>query len=182
MQNVLNIGIIGAGRIGRVHAATLAYRIPSARILAVADVNLTAAQQLASQFGIPAAVDDPATVFEHKDIEAVLICSVTGTHARFIEEAARAGKHIFCEKPIALDLATIDQALAAAAKAGVKLQIGFNRRFDANFARVRQAVATGEIGAPHLMHIISRDPSPRWRQRSAITMANSQVSSPSRHM
>lgn len=160
MQNVLNIGIIGAGRIGRVHAATLAYRIPSARILAVADVNLTAAQQLASRLGIPAAADNPAAIFEHKDIEAVLVCSVTGTHARFIEEAARAGKHIFCEKPIALDLAAIDRALAVVAETGVKLQIGFNRRFDANFRRVRQAIETGEIGAPALLHIISRDPGP----------------------
>ncbi|MFZ1473248.1 MAG: Gfo/Idh/MocA family oxidoreductase, partial [Anaerolineae bacterium] len=148
MEKILNVGIIGAGRIGRVHAATLAYRIRAARILAVADVNLAAAQQVAAQFGIPMATDDPAALLNNKDIEAVLICSVTGTHAHFIEEAALAGKHIFCEKPIALDLAAIDQALAAAAKAGVKLQIGFNRRFDANFRRVRQAIMTGEIGTP----------------------------------
>ena len=160
MEKILNVGIIGAGRIGRVHAATLAYRIRAARILAVADVNLAAAQQVAAQFGIPMATDDPAALLDNKDIEAVLICSVTGTHAHFIEEAALAGKHIFCEKPIALDLAAIDQALAAAAKAGVKLQIGFNRRFDANFRRVRQAIMTGEIGTPALLHIISRDPSP----------------------
>lgn len=160
VEKILNVGIIGAGRIGRVHAATLAYRIRAARILAVADVNLTAAQQVAAQFGIPMATDDPAALLDNKDIEAVLICSVTGTHAHFIEEAALAGKHIFCEKPIALDLAAIDQALAAAAKAGVKLQIGFNRRFDANFRRVRQAIMTGEIGTPALLHIISRDPSP----------------------
>ena len=160
VEKVLNVGIIGAGRIGRVHAATLAYRIRAAGILAVADVNLAAAQQVAAQFGIPTATDDPAALLDNKDIEAVLICSVTGTHAHFIEEAALAGKHIFCEKPIALDLAAIDQALAAAAKAAVKLQIGFNRRFDANFRRVRQAIMTGEIGTPALLHIISRDPSP----------------------
>jgi len=90
----------------------------------------------------------------------VLICSSTGTHADLVVEAAEAGKHIFCEKPIDHSLAKIDRALAAVAKAGVKLQIGFNRRFDANFARVRQAVASGEIGMPHLMHIVSRDPAP----------------------
>ncbi len=90
----------------------------------------------------------------------MLICSATDTHAKFTEAAAAAGKHIFCEKPIALDLAQIDRALAAVAKAGVKLQVGFNRRFDANFARVRQAIVTGEIGTPALLHIISRDPGP----------------------
>ena len=77
-----------------------------------------------------------------------------------IQAAAAAGKHIFCEKPLALDLNDIDAAVAAADRAGVKLQVGFNRRFDANFARVRNAVISGEIGAPHLLHIISRDPAP----------------------
>ncbi len=160
MTNLLNIGVIGAGRIGKVHAATVAYRIPSARVVAIADVNLAAAQQVAAQFGVPVAADDPAAIFENKTIQAVFICSSTDTHARFIEAAAAAGKHIFCEKPIALDLPVIDRALAAVQKAGVKLQIGFNRRFDANFGRVRQAIVSGEIGAPALLHIISRDPGP----------------------
>ncbi len=160
MSNILNIGVIGAGRIGKVHAATVAYRIPTARIAAIADVNLAAAQQVAAQFGVPIAAGDPAAIFENKDIHAVFICSSTDTHAKFIEAAAAAGKHIFCEKPIALDLAVIDRALAAVEKAGVKLQIGFNRRFDANFGRVRQAIVSGEIGAPALLHIISRDPGP----------------------
>ena len=93
-------------------------------------------------------------------IRAVLICSSTDTHADLIVRAAQAGKHIFCEKPIAHSLARIDAALAAVQQAGVKLQIGFNRRFDSNFARVRAAVVGGEIGAPRLLHIISRDPAP----------------------
>ena len=160
MADILNVGIIGAGRIGKVHAATLAYRIPSARILAVADVNLAAAQHAAAQFGIPTATENPAAVLGDKKIDAVFICSATDTHAIFTEAAAAAGKHIFCEKPIALDLAQIDRALTAVAKAGVKLQVGFNRRFDPNFARVRQAIVTGEIGTPALLHIISRDPGP----------------------
>jgi myo-inositol 2-dehydrogenase/D-chiro-inositol 1-dehydrogenase len=162
MSNILNIGVIGAGRIGKVHMATVAYRTPgaSARIAAIADVNGAAARQVAAQFSVPTAADDPAAIFGDKAIDAVFICSSTDTHARFIEAAAAAGKHIFCEKPIALDLAVIDRALAAVEKAGVKLQIGFNRRFDANFARVRQAIVSGEIGAPALLHIISRDPGP----------------------
>jgi myo-inositol 2-dehydrogenase/D-chiro-inositol 1-dehydrogenase len=160
MKDTLNIGIIGAGRIGKVHAATLAYRIPAARVLAVADVDTTAAQQLAVQFKIPLATTDYRDVLNDPAIDAVLICSGTDTHARFTEEAAQAGKHIFCEKPIAHSLAEIDQALAAVAKAGVKLQVGFNRRFDANYRRVREAVERGEIGQPALLHIVSRDPAP----------------------
>jgi myo-inositol 2-dehydrogenase/D-chiro-inositol 1-dehydrogenase len=160
MAKVLNVGIIGAGRIAKVHAATLAYRIPSARVQAIADVNLGAAEQVAAEFKIPTVTEHPAAVFANPEIDAVLICSITGTHASFIEAAAAAGKHIFCEKPIALELPQIDRALAAVDKAGVKLQVGFNRRFDANFARVRTAIACGEIGEPALLHIISRDPGP----------------------
>jgi len=160
MSSRLNVGIIGAGRIGRLHAEQLAFRIPQANIVIVSDVILEAAQRCAADFGIPSAVQDHRAILDNPNIEAVIICSSTDTHAQMIEEAAAAGKHIFCEKPIALDLARINQALAAVEEAGVKLQVGFNRRFDANYARVRQAVEQGEIGDPHLLHIISRDPGP----------------------
>ncbi|MBC7316302.1 MAG: inositol 2-dehydrogenase, partial [Chloroflexi bacterium] len=125
----------------------------------VADVVLSAAEQVAGEYGI-AAYDDPRRLLEDPSVEAVVICTSTDTHAALIEAAAQAGKHIFCEKPIALDLAAIDRALAAVKATGVKLQIGFNRRFDANFQRARQAVAGGEIGQPHLLRITSRDPQP----------------------
>ena len=160
MTGTLTVGVIGAGRIGKVHAATLAYRIPAARLLAVADIDLPSAQRLAAQFCIPKATAGYREVLDDPEIDAVLICSSTDSHARFIEEAALAGKHIFCEKPIAHSLAEIDRALAAVDKAGVKLQVGFNRRFDANFRRVREAVERGEIGQPALLHIVSRDPAP----------------------
>jgi myo-inositol 2-dehydrogenase/D-chiro-inositol 1-dehydrogenase len=156
----LNIGVIGAGRIGRVHTANLTTRIPAANVVMVADLSLDAARQCAQQCGIREAVQDYQAVLDHPEIQAVAICSATETHTAIIEAAARAGKHIFCEKPIALSLATIDRALGAVAQAGVKLQIGFNRRFDANFRRVRQAVEQGEIGTLELLHIISRDPGP----------------------
>lgn len=156
----LNVGIIGAGRIGKVHAETLAFRLPEVRILAIADVNREAAQAVAARCGIPTVTESSAEIFANPAIEAVLICSSTNTHADLTAQAAQAGKHIFCEKPIAHDLRQIECALAAVKKAGVKLQIGFNRRFDANFARVRHAVTSGEIGTPRLMHIISRDPGP----------------------
>ncbi len=160
MAEVLNVGMIGAGRIGKVHAETLAYRVSAARLLAVADVDLAAAHQVKRKLGVPVATDDYHVVLDNPEIDAVFICSATTTHAQFTEEAARAGKHIFCEKPIALDLEQIDCALEAVQKAGVKLQIGFNRRFDPNFRRVRRAIETGEIGEPALLHIISRDPAP----------------------
>jgi myo-inositol 2-dehydrogenase/D-chiro-inositol 1-dehydrogenase len=89
-----------------------------------------------------------------------MICTSTDTHAPLIEAAAAAGKHIFCEKPIDLDLARVDRALAAVTDAGVALMVGFNRRFDHNFQRVRELVAEGAVGEPHILHIISRDPAP----------------------
>jgi myo-inositol 2-dehydrogenase/D-chiro-inositol 1-dehydrogenase len=156
----LHIGIIGAGRIGKVHAETLAFRLPEAEIVAITDVNREAAQALAARCNIPKVTVSSADILADKQIEAVLICSSTNTHADLIAQAAKAGKHIFCEKPIAFSLEQIDHALAAVKKAGVQLQIGFNRRFDANFARVRHALVTGEIGTPNLLHIISRDPAP----------------------
>lgn len=157
---MVNIGIIGAGRIGRIHAETLAQRIPSAQIASIADVNLAAAQATAARYRIPAATDDPALILNDPSIDAVVIASATNTHTTFIMQAAQAGKHIFCEKPIDVSLARIDAALQAVRTAGIQLQIGFNRRFDANFRRVREAVVNGEIGHPHRVHIVSRDPSP----------------------
>lgn len=156
----LAVGVIGVGRIGKLHAGHLVHRIPRARIVAVSDVRPEAARACAAELGIPAAAADPRALLDNREIQAVVICSSTDTHARLIEEAAAAGKHIFCEKPIALDLAQIDRALASVQKAKVKLQIGFNRRFDPNFARVRELVRTGRIGEPHILRITSRDPGP----------------------
>ena len=160
MAKCVNIGVIGAGRIGRVHAGHLAHRIPEANVVAVADVVLAAAQKCAADLRIPAAVADYRAILDNPDIEAVVICSSTDTHAQLIGEAARAGKHIFCEKPIDHDLQKIDRALEAVARAGVKLQIGFNRRFDAGFKRARDMVVEGKIGQPHIVRITSRDPAP----------------------
>ena len=156
----LKLGIIGAGRIGRVHADTVMTRVAGATVLAIADIHAPSAQAVASEFGIPAHTDDPAALFAMPELDAIVICSSTDTHTRFIKMAARADKHIFCEKPIAHDLVEIDSALADVAAAGVQLQIGFNRRFDANHIRLQQAVESGEIGVPHLLHIVSRDPAP----------------------
>jgi myo-inositol 2-dehydrogenase/D-chiro-inositol 1-dehydrogenase len=156
----MNLGLIGVGRIGKVHGEHLSYRIPRARLAGISDVNLAEARVVGEKLGVTNVQDDHLALLNDPDIDAVVICSPTDLHATMIMESAAAGKHIFCEKPIARTLEEIDQALDAVARAGVKLQIGFNRRFDANFARVRRAIASGEIGAPHLLHIISRDPGP----------------------
>jgi myo-inositol 2-dehydrogenase/D-chiro-inositol 1-dehydrogenase len=156
----VNVGLIGTGRIGNLHAKNLAFRVPGANLAAVADIRAQAAEECAVECQCPAACQDYRTILEDPDIEAVVICSSTDTHAQIIEEAATAGKHIFCEKPLDFDLARIDQVLAAVHEAGVKLQVGFNRRFDSNFKRVRDLVAEGAIGTPHIVRITSRDPEP----------------------
>ncbi len=158
MATSLNLGLIGAGRIGNVHATSVAYRIPGAQISVVADIDEAAARRCAGRVNIPRTVTDYRALLDDPAIDAVLICAPTNLHTQMIVDAAAAGKHIFCEKPIDFELAKVDSAVAAAEQAGVKLQIGFNRRFDANHLRVRQAVQEGVIGTPHLLHIISRDP------------------------
>jgi myo-inositol 2-dehydrogenase/D-chiro-inositol 1-dehydrogenase len=160
MGRKVNIGVIGTGRIGTLHIEHLVYRVPDANVLAIADIVEEAAQQCSARFGVPGAVRDYQAILENPEIEAVIICSSTDTHTQIIEDAAAAGKHIFSEKPIDFSLTRIDRALAAVKEAGVKLQIGFNRRFDANFARIREAVAEGQIGTPHILRITSRDPAP----------------------
>jgi myo-inositol 2-dehydrogenase/D-chiro-inositol 1-dehydrogenase len=156
----LRIGLLGAGRIGQVHARTIAQRVTGAQLVAVADPFPGAAHTLAQRYGIAHAGTDCMAVINDPHIDAVMICTPTTTHCEYIIAAAHQGKHIFCEKPVALTLAETDRALTAVAQADVKLQIGFNRRFDANFMRVQQAVAQGQIGTARLMHIISRDPAP----------------------
>jgi myo-inositol 2-dehydrogenase / D-chiro-inositol 1-dehydrogenase len=156
----ISIGIIGAGRIGKLHAQNLVTRMPEANVLAIADIALPAAQETAARLGIPSASADYHDILKNPDVQAVVICSATDTHSQMITEAAQAGKHIFCEKPIDFSLQRIDRALEAVEKAGVTLQIGFNRRFDANFAHVRETIASGKIGEVHILRVTSRDPAP----------------------
>ncbi len=157
---MLNVGLIGAGRIGRLHATHLAHHIKRARLVGVADVVEEAARQCAAEHDVPRATTDYRALLEDPDIQAFVICSSTDTHANIIEQAAQSGKHVFCEKPIDLTLGRIDTALAAVARAGTKLQVGFNRRFDASYRRARLAVERAEIGRPWRLHLVSRDPSP----------------------
>lgn len=155
----LKVAVIGTGRIGQLHAENLAYKFPNAELTGLADINFEAAKACASRLSIPLAVQDYKDLLQ-SDAEAIVICSSTDTHARIIEEAAQAGKHIFCEKPVDHDIAKIDRALASVDKAGVKFQIGFNRRFDPNFKHVREVVASGGVGDLRIIRITSRDPAP----------------------
>jgi len=160
MSGQVSVGVVGAGRIGQLHARHLAYRVPGADVIAISDIYLAAAEKSAAELGISTVAADYRKILEMPEIDAVVICTSTDTHAQIIEDAAKAGKHVFCEKPIDFDLKRIDQALSAVDEAGVKLQIGFNRRFDPNFRRVRELVVAGEVGEPHILRITSRDPAP----------------------
>ena len=161
MPSFLNIGVIGAGRIGKIHAENIAYSIPQARLRAVADINLTPEiEAWAKGLRVKTVTKSPKALLADKSLHAVIICSSTDTHADFVVAAAKAGKHVFCEKPVDLTVAKVKSALRAVKKAGVTLQVGFNRRFDHNFRRVRDLVVSGAIGAPHIVKITSRDPAP----------------------
>jgi myo-inositol 2-dehydrogenase/D-chiro-inositol 1-dehydrogenase len=150
----IKVGILGAGRIGQVHGNNL-LRMNGVHLKAVADPY--ADFQDWPGPGV-ATGTDPELVFSDPEIDAVLICSPTPTHADFTERAARAGKNVFCEKPVDLDPDRILRTLAVVDEAGVKLQVGFNRRFDPTFSRVRRAVVEGDVGDVHLVKITSRDP------------------------
>ena len=156
----IGVGVIGAGRIGRLHIEHLAQSIPEVELIAICSLDAAGIESLTKQFNIPKTTIDYTAVLADPRIDAVLVASSTDTHVEISQAAAKAGKHVFCEKPISLDLEQIDETLAIVEKAGVKFQVGFNRRFDASFARIREAVASGEIGEPHIMRITSRDPSP----------------------
>jgi myo-inositol 2-dehydrogenase/D-chiro-inositol 1-dehydrogenase len=143
---------------GSVHTRNIARLIPEADLVAVCDIRLEVAQAVADELGIQRVVQDYHELLTDKDIEAILIATSTNTHAFIMKDVAAAGKHIFCEKPLALELAEIDEALEAVEKAGVKLQVGFNRRFDKSFKQVRETVTSGEIGRPCILRITNRDP------------------------
>ncbi|DAZ98983.1 TPA: hypothetical protein N0F65_011238 [Lagenidium giganteum] len=153
----LRVGIIGAGRIGQVHAQGL--QRTNAEVKAISDVNSQAAEQTAARFGITKWSTSADDIVGDASIDAIVICSPTDKHAEQIIQAAKHNKHIFCEKPIDLEVDVVNKALAAVEEAGVKLMVGFNRRFDANFQRIKRAIDTDEIGRVNMFRITSRDPS-----------------------
>lgn len=156
----LNIGIVGAGRIGKVHAASITYHIPQAQIAMVTDVYESAAKALAETYGVPRYSTDYMDIVNDPEIDAVLVCSPTPTHADISIAAMKAGKHVFCEKPVDLTIEKIKKTAQVAQETGRKLQIGFNRRFDHNHGKVQQMAANGTLGNVELIKITSRDPEP----------------------
>jgi len=161
MKKQIIVGIIGAGRIGKVHAQSIALSIPGAKIKTIADVFMNEeTRNWAENLGIENTTKNYMDILNDPEIEAVLICSSTNTHAQFTQEAAKAGKNIFCEKPLDPSIEKIKETLKVVEETGVKFQIGFNRRFDHNFKAVKQAVLDGKIGDPHIIRITSRDPEP----------------------
>ena len=159
MAKKVKIGLLGAGRIGKLHGTNVQNFIPDAEIAVVADPFMNdTMREWAAGLGIPKATDNPEEVFADPEVDAVFICSSTDTHADFIIKAAKAGKHIFCEKPIHTDVARIKEALQAVEEAGGKLQVGVVRRFDRNHKAVRDTVASGRLGAPYVVKVCSRDP------------------------
>lgn len=159
---MLRIGIIGAGRIGKVHLESISYHVKNAVVTAVADPFMNdETKAFIEGFGVEKTYEDYHKIIEDKDIDAVLVCSSTDTHADISIEAINAGKHVFCEKPVDHSIAKIKEvADALASHPGVKFQVGFNRRFDHNFAAIRKAYDDGRIGDAHILKITSRDPEP----------------------
>lgn len=154
----VRMAVLGTGRIGRMHAELLAREVQGATVTAVADAIPEVAASLGQDLGVEAGSIDEVLV--SPDVDAVAICSSTDTHVDLIVRAAQAGKAIFCEKPVSLDLAEVDRALAAIDAAGVPFMVGFNRRFDPGHASVREAVRSGVVGDLHMLRITSRDPAP----------------------
>jgi myo-inositol 2-dehydrogenase/D-chiro-inositol 1-dehydrogenase len=153
----MRFGIIGAGRIGKIHAGNAA-ALKGSSVSLIADADTGAAQALATATGAKVASVDE--ILESKNVDAVAICAPTDLHAELIERAARAKKAIFCEKPIDLDAKRIEKTLEVVRAEGAKLMVAFNRRFDPNFAAVRQRIAAGAIGELEIVAITSRDPGP----------------------
>ena len=159
-QQYLRFGVLGVGRIGRIHVENLANRIPEARVAGLSDVFADELASTAAKYGIPKTFSDYRELLADPGIDAVAICTPTSTHYQIILDAVAAGKHIFCEKPIDLAIDNIQSINDAVTKRGVQLMVGFNRRFDPNFSRVRETVASGKLGIPHMLRITSRDPGP----------------------
>ena len=152
---MVKLGLIGCGRIGTLHAKNLKTRVPGVELVAVSDVNLESARRLASELGLEKATADYRELLR-MDLDGVLVCTSTETHREIVVAASEAGKHIFCEKPLARDLKEVDEMLEAVRKGRVKLQVGFNRRFDPNISALKAQIPG--LGRPLLLKITSRDP------------------------
>lgn len=156
---MINLGVIGFGRIGKVHAESLIKYVSNAKLKAVADPFIDEEGiKNAKSMGIKDVYKDYKKILNDPEIDAVLVCSSTDTHSTISIEALKAGKHVFCEKPIDHDIKRIKDVLEEVEKSKLKFQVGFNRRFDHNFKTIKDTVKSGKIGDPHIIKITSRDP------------------------
>jgi myo-inositol 2-dehydrogenase/D-chiro-inositol 1-dehydrogenase len=156
----LRFGVLGVGRIGKIHAENLVNRIEGTEVAALSDVLPDQLAAASARLGVPRTYPDYRQVLQLAGVDAVVICTPTDTHYQLILDAAAAGKHIFCEKPVDLSIEKIERINEAVQKCGVQLMVGFNRRFDPNFLKVRELVKSGKVGVPHVLRITSRDPAP----------------------
>ena len=155
----LRIGVLGVGRIGRMHAELIERQTPGATVSAVYDVHAPGAEAVGSDVAARVAAS-PEDLIGGDDVDAVAICSSTDTHIDLLAASAAAGKPVFIEKPLSLDLAEVDRGVAAVEAAGIPVQVGFNRRFDASHKAVRDRVMAGDVGDVQMARITSRDPAP----------------------
>ncbi|HEY0507213.1 MAG TPA: Gfo/Idh/MocA family oxidoreductase [Blastococcus sp.] len=158
MDGRVGIALIGSGRMGAFHAETVARRLPQARLVAVADPAPGAADRLTGALGEGRACTDVAQLWDDPAVDAVVIAAPARSHADLVVAASAAGKHVFCEKPMAVTLADADRAIDAARSAGVVLQVGFNRRFAADWRAARDLLDDGALGTPRLLRSLTRDP------------------------
>ena len=167
---MISLGIIGAGRIGKVHAQSIMNHITSAHLKTIADPFMNEETEASLRaLGVSDCSKDYKKILNDPEIDAVLICSSTNTHADISLEAIAAGKHVFCEKPVSQDIAKIRQVMEKLKETNLKYQVGFNRRFDHNFEAVRAAVAHGDVGDVHIVRITSRDPAPPPPEYAAVS-------------
>ena len=167
---MISLGIIGAGRIGKVHAQSIMNHITSVRLKTIADPFMNEETEASLRvLGVSDCTKDYKKILNDPEIDAVLICSSTNTHADISLEAIAAGKHVFCEKPVSQDIAKIRQVMEKLKGTKLKYQVGFNRRFDHNFEAVRAAVANGDVGDVHIVRITSRDPAPPPPEYAAVS-------------
>jgi len=151
------VGIVGFGRIGRIHFNQV-MRLKDVEVIAVADSFADKMADVFAEYGVDNYSSDFQTIIDNPEIDTVFVCSPTDTHAEVAIAAAKAGKDIFCEKPIDFDVKRVEEVLAEVKKAGVSFQVGFNRRFDPNFAKAKKAILDGDVGQVHIIKITSRDP------------------------
>ena len=156
----IGLGLVGAGRMGAIHARAIARRIPEARLVGVADLDLELARRVAGELGIDGAFGSAREMLERPDVDAVIVAVSSSHHLSVIRQAASAGRDIFCEKPLALTIADSEAAIDAASAAGVRLQVGFMRRFDPAYRRGMLRLTGGEIGRPILFKSLQFDPGP----------------------